>query len=292
MTDLRNSTGLPAPPGEVLLQRPDGPVLRLWATARAAADATTLWPPSASNNLFMAMRPTARRFRVRFEGRPLTVETSGEGYCLMPAGSDAAFHGPSGEFVYALLGMPPAWLGALAAQHGLGAADGALPPRLGANKAPDMTALARILRHAHGTGAASPGFLDHWVMLAGLTALRDLKAAMPPPRGPLALPGDRLRRVTDYVQAMMEDEITLQDLAAVAGYSPWHFARAFRAATGMPPYAYVTQCRLERARALLQNARSGVAEVALACGFASQSHFTTAFRHAFGVPPAQWRRHQ
>ncbi len=264
-------------------------MLRLWKTSPSAADATTLWPPSSSNNLFMAMRPTARRFRVRFEGRPLKVETSGEGYCMMPAGSDAAFHGPSGEYVYALLGMPPAWLGALAAQHGLGAADGALPPRLGANKAPDMAALARILRHAHGTGAASPGFLDHWVMLAGLSALRDLKAALRPPRGPLALPGDRLRRVTDYVQAMLEEEITLQDLAAVAGYSPWHFARAFRAAMGMPPYAYVTSCRLDRARALLAGGRCGLAEAAAACGFSSQAHFTTAFRNAFGLPPGQWR---
>lgn len=99
-----------------------------------------------------------------------------------------------------------------------------------------------------------------------------------------------LRRVRDYVEACLEQEVTLADLAAVGGFSTYHFARAFKRSTGSSPHAYVLQRRVERAKRLLADGDLPLAQVALACGFGSQSHFTLRFREATGLTPRQFTR--
>lgn len=99
------------------------------------------------------------------------------------------------------------------------------------------------------------------------------------------LPPEALRRVRDYVHDHLSEEITLETLAALLHLSPYHFARKFKEATGLPPYQYVLQCRVEQAKALLTAGRHSISEVAQAVGFASQSHLTRHIKHAFGVTP-------
>ncbi len=77
-------------------------------------------------------------------------------------------------------------------------------------------------------------------------------------------------------------------LADEAGLSTFHFAKMFKASFGVPPHRYVTERRIARAKALLAEGRTSLAGIALACGFASQSHFTRRFAqcdrpHAGGV---------
>ncbi len=100
----------------------------------------------------------------------------------------------------------------------------------------------------------------------------------------------RLRRVLDYMAAHIEEDVGLRDLAEVACLSPFHFSRAFAAATGVPPHRYLSGLRLERAKTLLSLRATPVAQVALACGFSSQSNFTRAFRRATGATPQAYRR--
>ena len=82
--------------------------------------------------------------------------------------------------------------------------------------------------------------------------------------------------------------VTLTDVARAAGLSPFHAARLFTRATGLPPHAWRNQVRLQRALAPLR-AGVSVTEVAAASGFTDQSHFTRHFRRMFGVPPGRWQ---
>lgn len=100
----------------------------------------------------------------------------------------------------------------------------------------------------------------------------------------------KLRRVLDFVEDQLQNDISLTDLATVADLSPFHFSRVFKLATGVSPYRYVRDRRLLRSRDLLADGAMGIAEVALSCGFANQSHFTAAFSKASGISPVRYRQ--
>jgi AraC family transcriptional regulator len=87
----------------------------------------------------------------------------------------------------------------------------------------------------------------------------------------------------------MEAGISLDDLAAEAGYSRFHFAHAFSEAMGLPPHRYLTLRRIERAKDLLRDTDLPLAEIALMVGFSSQSHFTHRFRTVVGETPRGFR---
>jgi AraC family transcriptional regulator len=101
----------------------------------------------------------------------------------------------------------------------------------------------------------------------------------------------RLARVAAFVEANLDHEITLADLAEAAQLSPHHFSRVFKRATGESPYSYVCGRRIERAMRLLAQDAMPLAEIALACGFSSQAHFTAAFTRAKAISPGRFRRH-
>jgi AraC-like DNA-binding protein len=89
--------------------------------------------------------------------------------------------------------------------------------------------------------------------------------------------------------ARLSEPPSLEELAAAVNLSPFHFARVFRRATGLPPHAWLQQRRLEQARALLKGGCSA-AGVAAQLGFADQSHLTRQFKQAYGVGPGEYRR--
>jgi AraC family transcriptional regulator len=97
------------------------------------------------------------------------------------------------------------------------------------------------------------------------------------------------RRVIDYIEAHLGDELGLADLAQLAGMSTHHFAHCFKASVGMPPHRYVRQCRLDTAARLLTSSSLPIADIALSLGFPSQSHFTQAFRQHTGMTPGAAR---
>ena len=103
------------------------------------------------------------------------------------------------------------------------------------------------------------------------------------------LPPSRIRRVIEYIDAHLEQELTLTELAGVACLSPAHFSRSFKQAIGAGPQRYTVQRRIERAKALLRRSDEPLAAIAAATGFADQSHFTTMFRREIGVTPGRFR---
>lgn len=98
-----------------------------------------------------------------------------------------------------------------------------------------------------------------------------------------------LARLREFVAEHLEQRLLVADLAAVAGLSPNRFAQAFTARTGSSPHQFVLEQRLARATALLRQRALPLAEVAAACGFASQQHLTMVMRRRLGTTPARYR---
>jgi AraC family transcriptional regulator len=100
----------------------------------------------------------------------------------------------------------------------------------------------------------------------------------------------QLRRVRAFVDANLDADLSIADLAAESRLSPSHFARAFSASTGIAPHKWLVNCRIERAKALLLGGGTALSQIALACGFVDQSHFTRVFARSEGQSPGRWRR--
>lgn len=97
----------------------------------------------------------------------------------------------------------------------------------------------------------------------------------------------QLRTAIEYIQAHLNEDISLKAIAQQVGMSMHHFSRLFKQSSGYSPYQYVLRCRVERAKMLLLQ-RLSIAEVALAVGFTSQSHLTQHFKRFVGITPKQF----
>jgi AraC family transcriptional regulator len=111
-----------------------------------------------------------------------------------------------------------------------------------------------------------------------------------PPPDDGVLPRRKLHTVIEYIMENLEGNPTLAQMAAVANLSPYHFARQFKASTGLAPHQYLISCRIERAQHLLRaHDELGLAEVALRVGFSDQSKFSFHFKRLVGLTPRQFR---
>ena len=88
----------------------------------------------------------------------------------------------------------------------------------------------------------------------------------------------------------LDETVPVAKLAQACQLSPGHFARAFKQATGKPPHQWLTDQRLEKAKKLLVDTELALAEIAISCGFADQSHFTRVFSRSVRSSPGAWRR--
>jgi AraC family transcriptional regulator len=127
--------------------------------------------------------------------------------------------------------------------------------------------------------------------LLAVHLIRHILAPRRPARGrDGTLPRGRLRAVVEYIEEHLEAGPSLEQMGAVACLSPYHFARQFKKATGLPPHQYVILRRVERAKQLLQGRGDlSLAEVAACAGFSDQSQFSRHFKRLVGVTPGQFR---
>ena len=102
--------------------------------------------------------------------------------------------------------------------------------------------------------------------------------------------GGRIDGLRAFIAERLDQPLTLEELAAFAECDVRSFTRWFRAELGVSPHRYVTEARVERAKTLLARSRRSLSEIALECGFSSQSHFRTVFRRTTGHTPARFRR--
>jgi AraC family transcriptional regulator len=121
--------------------------------------------------------------------------------------------------------------------------------------------------------------------------LRRYAPLAPHPLG-RSLPKRRLQSVIDYIHDNLSHDLSLDELAAIAGLSTSHFKSLFKDATALPVHKYVIQCRVDQAVELLAQGKLSLSEVASLAGFADQSHMARCMRRVIGVTPALVRRRQ
>jgi AraC family transcriptional regulator len=109
-------------------------------------------------------------------------------------------------------------------------------------------------------------------------------------RRPYPLSRAEMARIREYIDGHLEARLSLRELADLVGMNVYRFLRSFKASMGVPPHHYVLEQRLDRSKSLLADVGLPIAEVALRCGFANQSHFSTTFRRHVEVTPWRYRR--
>jgi AraC family transcriptional regulator len=98
-----------------------------------------------------------------------------------------------------------------------------------------------------------------------------------------------LRRSVEFMQAHLEGDLRLSDIACEVGLSGSHFLRSFRESTGKTPHQFLLHLRVERAQTLMRDRRASLTEVALASGFADRHHLARVFRRITRVTPSSYR---
>lgn len=100
----------------------------------------------------------------------------------------------------------------------------------------------------------------------------------------------QMNQVTDFIRTHLTENLSLEELAQQVGFSPYHFARLFRQATGESPHQFVLRQRIEKAQRLLKKTSLSLTQVALESGFANQSHLTQVFKRHFGLTPKAYQQ--
>ena len=100
----------------------------------------------------------------------------------------------------------------------------------------------------------------------------------------------QMRRASEFLEAHLDGNLSLQQVAEACELSVSHFARAFKKTFRKPPHNWLTERRVERARDLMMNSRLPLADIAIRCGFGDQSALNRSFKRVHGVSPGIWRR--
>jgi AraC family transcriptional regulator len=205
-----------------------------------------------------------------------------------PAGHPVAFRW-TGEVQVLMLGFEPWFFERVAAELGTSTT---LPAETNNSKlAADhpacalMQQLRRELDAPAGAALAAEGLarVIAVLLLREFDHIPSTKPAKPaPPRAVL--------KVVELMRQRLADSLALEELAEVAGLSPFHFARQFKTATGHPPHDYLIRLRVDRAQELIRQHRHEwtLAAIAHECGFADQSHMARHFKRVLGVNPGEF----
>ena len=119
--------------------------------------------------------------------------------------------------------------------------------------------------------------------------LRNYCTTQPKSSGDLdGLSQAQLTLVTDYIHEHLNQDLQLNDIAAIAQMSPYHFLRLFKQSVGVTPHQYILRSRINQAKYLLQHSKLSIADIAISVGFCDQSHLTRYFKRTFGVTPKQF----
>ena len=139
-------------------------------------------------------------------------------------------------------------------------------------------------------GLGSRLFVDSLTTALSLHLLRTYSVWQQPLRDYTGgLPWYKLQQAIAYINEYLNQDLSLEAIASTLGMSQYYFARLFKQSMGIAPYQYVIQQRVERAKQLLKQRELSIAEIALRCGFASQSHLNRHFRQLTGMTPKAYR---
>jgi len=228
------------------------------------------------------------RSDVLIDGKTDTVRYQAGDGRFTPAGQPVAFRW-TGEVRVLMLGFQPWFFERVAAE--LGTTTG-LPAetntrKLGVNHPACllMQQLFHELDSPAGAALAAEG-LARTIAVQLLREFDHIRSTKPA----AAAPPVAVLKVVELMRQRLADSLALEELAEVAGLSPFHFARQFKTATGHPPHDYLIRLRVDRAQELIrQHSREWtMAAIANECGFADQSHMARHFKRVLGVSPGEF----
>jgi AraC family transcriptional regulator len=240
--------------------------------------------------LVLSVRPP-EKMDLRYEGVKRDLPPPAGSIAVVPAGSSvlSSWQGSKDSlFIY----LEPSLVTRVAAESfELDPSRTVVPPLDGLNVPELRSAMLAVGAELRAGGVGGPLMVES---LANVLAVHLIRHTTGARRLPVSadgvLPRRKLRTVVEYIMENLGGSPTLEEMAAVVHLSPYHFARQFKAATGLPPYQYVIARRVERAQHLLRgDGELGLAEVAFRAGFSDQSHFSSHFKRIIGVTPGQFR---
>lgn len=247
-------------------------------------------PALTHHRLVLVTRPP-QELDLRFEGVKRHVPPPAGAIILVPAGTRGQVRW-GGGFDWLHIYLEPGLVERVAAEaFDLDPARLTVPPLDGLELPHLRAAMTAVGAELASGGPGGPLAAESLANLLAVLLIRHLLAPRRPQRGrDGVLPRGRLRAVVEYIEEHLDGCPTLAQLAAVVRLNPYHFARQFKAATGLPPHQYVILRRVERAKQLLQAGTDlSLAEVALRAGFSDQSQFSRHFKRFVGVTPGQFR---
>ncbi len=133
-------------------------------------------------------------------------------------------------------------------------------------------------------------YLESLTNLLGIHLLRHYCASKTQSNGYIhGFSNSQLQQAIAYIEAHLEEDISVVEIATHLNMGQYQFSRWFKQSMGVPPYQYVIQQRVERAKRLLKKQKLSLADIALECGFNSQSHLIRHFKKQVGITPKQYR---
>ena len=229
-----------------------------------------------------------RRF---FHGSGVTSQDFDKGTVYIRDLADPYRADLEGSFDFLLMELSRPFLTDLANEHGWRGPDH-LTATFGRND-PVLSNLLRATQPAlDKPDGSNPVFVDQLGLAISIHLFESYGggAVAPQPRGRPLLSKPQMAITFELLRSDLGGQISIADLAAACGLSRGYFIHAFKSTTGITPYQWVLTQRVDQARDLLRNSDLSLAEVALTCGFADQSHFTRVFSRLAGASPGSWRR--
>jgi len=157
---------------------------------------------------------------------------------------------------------------------------------------PELEVICRsIYREVSRNGAAERLYVESLLMKMAVVLLgrHSTAAASEKVLSSGGLTRIQAKRLIDYIESNLSQELTLRKLASLLNLSVHHFARMFKQTIGLAPYHYVLERRVERAKALLRAGKASLVEISLSTGFDSQSHLSSTFRRIVGATPTEFQ---
>lgn len=279
----------------VLDHPPDRVVL---ASEDASASITAAWRHGAlhgrtaamSDHVFMTYLGAPRKIERRSEGRLATSYTHRGSVTLIPAHAEARWD-IGGDLEVVHFYLSPGKLSRFCSENDLPASSEPVE-RTGFCDETGSRLLLMLAEAAAGAAAVDRLFADQATELLVTHLLRSHSSHGSAPDGPSrgGLAPRQLERLVAYLDANLAENVSLDALARIAGLSPFHLCRAFKASTGLPPHRWRAVRRMERAKDLLERTDRTITDIALTVGYDGPGGFATAFRTYTGVTATEYRR--
>jgi AraC family transcriptional regulator len=260
------------------------------ARYRAAPASDIDQPPMTHHTLILYTRPP-EQLELWYEGVRRDVAPSSGSISVVPAGHPVRWRWCGCKDSLHIYLAPELVAQVAAEAFGLDPARLTVPLLNGLHLPQLRAAMLAVDAELTAGGAGGTLAAESLANVLAVQLIRQIVAPRHSPRNPDGvLPGGKFRAVVEHIEEYLGADLRLEQMAAVAHLSIYHFARQFKAATGLPPHQYVILRRVERARQLLQAGRGVfLAEIAARVGFSDQSQFSRHFKRIVGVTPRQFQ---